>query len=146
MFQPKTVVIRTLEYYSKRIFTLLLQCIIPSFKQTWITHPQLPKDDLCQVWLKLALRFWRRSQKCKSINRQTDNMWLCRKAHLSFQLRWAKNKHFPCHLYYWCSAIFRKKAWRTINEIVRRMIQIYLALIIPMQCVWNPSAKSAVTF
>jgi hypothetical protein len=29
-----------------------------------------PKDDLCQVWLKLALWFWRRSQKCKSL--QTD--------------------------------------------------------------------------
>jgi hypothetical protein len=30
----------------------------------------LPKKDLCQVWLKLALRFWRRSRKCKSL--QTD--------------------------------------------------------------------------
>jgi hypothetical protein len=29
-----------------------------------------PKDDLCQVWLKLAWRFWRRSNKCKSL--QTD--------------------------------------------------------------------------
>jgi hypothetical protein len=28
-----------------------------------------PKDDLCQVWLKLALWFWR-SRKCKSL--QTD--------------------------------------------------------------------------
>jgi hypothetical protein len=33
----------------------------------------LPKDDLCQLWLKLALRFWRRSWKCKSLtDRQTD--------------------------------------------------------------------------
>jgi hypothetical protein len=37
-----------------------------------------PKDDLCQVWLKLAQRFWRRSRKCKSLqtdgqtDRQTD--------------------------------------------------------------------------
>jgi hypothetical protein len=30
----------------------------------------LPKDDLCQVWLKLAQWFWRRSRKCKSL--QTD--------------------------------------------------------------------------
>jgi hypothetical protein len=30
----------------------------------------LPKDDLCQVWSKLAQWFWRRSQKCKSL--QTD--------------------------------------------------------------------------
>jgi hypothetical protein len=29
-----------------------------------------PKDDLCQVWLKLAQPFWRRSRKCKSL--QTD--------------------------------------------------------------------------
>jgi hypothetical protein len=28
-----------------------------------------PKDDLCQVWLKLAQWFWR-SRKCKSL--QTD--------------------------------------------------------------------------
>jgi hypothetical protein len=38
------------------------------------TH--LPKDDLCQVWLKLAEWFWRRSRisKCKSLqtDRQTD--------------------------------------------------------------------------
>ena len=34
----------------------------------------LPKDDLCQVWLKLAQWFWRGSQKCKSLqlDRQTD--------------------------------------------------------------------------
>jgi hypothetical protein len=32
-----------------------------------------PKDDLCQVWLKLAQWFWR-SRKCKSlqVDRQTD--------------------------------------------------------------------------
>jgi hypothetical protein len=29
-----------------------------------------PKDDLCQVWSKLAQWFWRRSRKCKSL--QTD--------------------------------------------------------------------------
>jgi hypothetical protein len=33
----------------------------------------LPKDDLCQLWLKLAKRFWRRSQKSKSLtDGQTD--------------------------------------------------------------------------
>jgi hypothetical protein len=33
------------------------------------------KDDLCQVWLKLAQWFWRRSQKCKSLqrDRRTDD-------------------------------------------------------------------------
>jgi hypothetical protein len=28
---------------------------------------------LCQVWLKLTKWFWRRSRKCKSNNRHTDN-------------------------------------------------------------------------
>jgi hypothetical protein len=32
-----------------------------------------PKDDLCQVWLKLAQWFWRWSRKRKSFYRQTDN-------------------------------------------------------------------------
>jgi hypothetical protein len=33
-----------------------------------------PKDDLCQVWLKLIQWFWRRSRKCKSLqtDRRTD--------------------------------------------------------------------------
>jgi hypothetical protein len=52
-----------------------------------------PKDNLCQVWSKLALWFWRRSQKCKSLQ-MDDGQRAIRKAHLSFQLRWAKNKIF----------------------------------------------------
>ena len=53
-----------------------------------------PKDDLCQVWLKLDQWFWRRSRKCKSLQtdgRKDDGQRAIRKAHLSFQLRWAKN-------------------------------------------------------
>ena len=61
-----------------------------------------PNDDLCQVWLKLAKWFWRRSRKCKSLQtdgqtdgqthgRTDDGQRAIRKAHLSFQLRWAKN-------------------------------------------------------
>jgi hypothetical protein len=50
-----------------------------------------PKDDLCQVWLKLAQWFWR-SPKCKKNYIQTDDgQRAIRKAHLKFQLRWAKN-------------------------------------------------------
>jgi hypothetical protein len=43
----------------------------PSFKK--LESPP-PKDDLCQVWLKLAQWFWRRSRKCKSLQTegQTD--------------------------------------------------------------------------
>jgi hypothetical protein len=43
----------------------------PSFEQTW-SYSLSPKDDLCQVWLKLAQWFWRKSRKCKSL--QTDRM------------------------------------------------------------------------
>ena len=65
-----------------------------------------PKDALCQVWLKLARWFWRRRWKCEKFTdrrmdgrtyRQTDGRrttddgrQVIRKAHLSFQLRWAK--------------------------------------------------------
>ena len=59
-----------------------------------------PKDVLCQVWLKLAQWFWRRRWKCEKFtdrrtdgrtDRQTDDgRQVIRKAHLSFQLRWAK--------------------------------------------------------
>ena len=52
-----------------------------------------PKDDLCQVWLKLAQRFWR-SRKCKSLQtdgqtdgKTDDRQRAIRIAHLSFQLR-----------------------------------------------------------
>jgi hypothetical protein len=40
-----------------------------------------PKDDLCQLWSKLAQWFWR-SRKCKSL--QTDGQRAIRKAHLSY--------------------------------------------------------------
>jgi hypothetical protein len=55
------------------IFTLLLLSPLgerqsPSYEQFRIPSP---KDDLCQVWLKLAKWFWRRSRKCKSL--QTDD-------------------------------------------------------------------------
>ena len=59
-----------------------------------------PGDTLCQVWLKLAHLFWRRRWKCEKFtdgrtdgwtDRQTDEgRQVIRKAHLSFQLRWAK--------------------------------------------------------
>ena len=60
-----------------------------------------PKDTLCQVWLKLAQWFWRRRWKCEKFtdrrtDRQTDGRQVIRKAHLSFQLRWAKNLAEGC--------------------------------------------------
>ena len=60
----------------------------------------LPKDALCQVWLKLAQWFWRRRWKCeKFTTTSTTTMTnkgqiLIRKAHLSLWLRWAKKHWF----------------------------------------------------
>jgi hypothetical protein len=76
------------------IFTLLLLPLgkgVPLHLNN-LEFPPL-KDDLCQVWSKLTQWFWRRIRKCKSL--QTDGQWAIRNAHLSFQLRWAKNKSQP---------------------------------------------------
>ena len=53
-----------------------------------------PKDALWQIWLKLAQWFLRRRWKCeKFTDRRTDDgQQVIRKAHLNFQLRWAKNR------------------------------------------------------
>ena len=62
-----------------------------------------PKDALWQVWLKLTQWFMRRRWKCeKFTDRQTDGQTdgrtyndgrqVIRKAHLSFQLRWANKR------------------------------------------------------
>ena len=70
----------------------------------------LLKDALCQVWLKLAQWFWRSRWKYEKFtdgrtdehtDGQTDRSTeygrqVIRKAHLSFQLRWAKNRRQSC--------------------------------------------------
>jgi hypothetical protein len=82
-FMPSLIVIGLLVLEKKIfknfqcIFTLLWLSPLgegqsPSFEQFRIPSP---KDDLCQVWLKLAQWFWRRSRKCKSLQidgRTTD--------------------------------------------------------------------------
>jgi hypothetical protein len=50
------------------IFTLLL--LSPLGQNLHNLEYPPPKDDLCQVWSKLTQWFWRRSQKCESL--QTD--------------------------------------------------------------------------
>ena len=51
----------------------------------------LSKDALCQVWLKLAQWFLSKRWKCeKFTDGQTDGQQVIIKAHLSFQLWWAK--------------------------------------------------------
>jgi hypothetical protein len=51
------------------IFTLLLLSPLGERQSNNLESPP-SNNDLCQVWLKLAQWFWRRSQKCKSL--QTD--------------------------------------------------------------------------
>jgi hypothetical protein len=59
----------------------------------------LPKYDLCQLWLQLA-RFSKRSWNSKSLTDRRTDRWtpvgrrVIRKAHTSFQLRWAKTMSF----------------------------------------------------
>jgi hypothetical protein len=73
------------------ICTLLL---LSAFGEGWSPSFETPspKNDLCQVWLKLAQWFWRRRRKCKNLqtDARTDRKPAIRIAHLSFQLRWAK--------------------------------------------------------
>ena len=70
-----------------------------------------PRDTLCQVWLKLAQWIWRRRWKCEKFTdwrkdgrtdgrtdgwtdgHTDDALQVIRKAHLSFQLRWANKNH-----------------------------------------------------
>ena len=66
-----------------------------------------PGDTLCQVWLKLAQWSLRRRWKCEKFtdrrtDRQTDNgQQVIRTAHLSFQLRWAKEEMFFRNIKNW---------------------------------------------
>jgi hypothetical protein len=67
------------------IFTLLLLSPLGKRQSTSFEQFRIPspKDNLCQIWLKLAQCFWRRRRKCKSLrtdgrtarrtDRQTDN-------------------------------------------------------------------------
>jgi hypothetical protein len=63
-------------------------------------HLELPKDDLCQGYLKLAQWFWRRSRTCERDRWQMQ--WVIRKSYFSFQLRWAR-KIQKRMMYYWCT-------------------------------------------
>ena len=56
------------------------------------------KDVLCQFWMKLAQWFLRRRWKCekfsdRQMDRRTARQQAIRKAHLSFQISWAKNQN-----------------------------------------------------
>jgi hypothetical protein len=102
----------------------------------------LPKDDLCQVWLKLAQWFWRRSRKCKSLQTdgQTDGQPAIRIAHLSFQLRWAKNiinEKFSIIPYKkLLQSIFLLSFFFIISLLMAQMITVPDVLISPLPRPW----------
>jgi hypothetical protein len=82
------------------IFTLLWLSPFGEGQSPSLKNLESPphKDDLCQVCLKLVQWFWRRSRNCKSLQtdgrtdgQKDDGQRAIRKAHWSFQLRWAKN-------------------------------------------------------
>ena len=83
-------------YYTLLQYISCFSCkLLLSPLKIWINLNSIPipKDALCQVWLKLALRFLRRRWKCvKFMTTTMDNVQITiRKAHLSLRLRWAKN-------------------------------------------------------
>jgi hypothetical protein len=55
-----------LQVLEKKIFSNINTCK-NVFPHLYNSESPLPKDDLCQLWLKLAQWFWRRSRKCKSL-------------------------------------------------------------------------------
>ena len=82
-----------------------------------------PKDALCQVWLKLVQSFWRSKMKIWKVYRQTDRRtndgWqVIRKAHLSFQLRWAKKKQYNHYKVFSCEwkTLIRNRGKTTCSE------------------------------
>ena len=82
------------------VFLLFRKLSSPG-KRAWLFNnlnkfesPSPAKDALCQVWLKLALWFLRRLKCEKFTDGRTDDGRVIRKAHLRFQLRWAKNEYY----------------------------------------------------
>jgi hypothetical protein len=67
------------EDFKKNFSKFLLFCYYLPLGKGVVLHlynseSSLPKDDLCQLWLKLAQQFWRRSGRCKCLTdrHQTD--------------------------------------------------------------------------
>jgi hypothetical protein len=124
----KSPTIRFLKIFSK----FLLFCYYLPLGKRVVLHlynseSPLPKDNMCQLWLKLAQRLWRRCRKCKSLRdrRTKDGQRAIRKAHLSFQLRWAKKDVFIMHLYlkYQSSNTFGSKDIVLVNFFFSKLGQ-----------------------
>ena len=81
----------------QRIFTIsqlspLWEGLDPSFEQTWIPFTQgyfVPGlVEIGQMVREKKMKMWK---VCRQTDEQTDRRQVIRKAHLSFQLRWAQN-------------------------------------------------------
>ena len=80
----------------KKTFLTLLEFIGSSFEETWIPFTQgclVPSlVEIGPLVLEKKMKMW---EVYRQTDGQTDDGWqVIRKAHLSFQLRWAKNEKF----------------------------------------------------
>lgn len=94
-------------------FTITCIC---SLKWAWLfvwTKNQfpLPKDDLCRVWLKLAMCVVLKKMKSLQTERQWERQQAIRKTWLSFQLRWAVK--------FWVFPYKRERALSMLPVLVR---------------------------
>jgi hypothetical protein len=85
-----------------------------------IESPPL-KDDLCQVWLKLARWFLRRSRKCKSL--QTDRRQDGRTDRLTTDNRWSEKLAWA-----FSSSELKSKFYKFISK--RRIISLMHSYIL----------------
>ena len=88
-FLSEKIFLISLMYFRYFVFTFLCKKAGPFIWKNW--NP-LTKDALCQVWLKLPKRFWRRRRKCEKFtttpttSMMTDNRQiLIRKANQSWR-------------------------------------------------------------
>ena len=83
------------QWFYRRRFLIFRFFVIFSLEKDMALHlnkfeSPLPKNTLYQVWLKLAHWIWKKEENVNSL--RIDVQQAIRKAHLSFQLRWAKNE------------------------------------------------------
>ena len=117
------------------------------------------KDALCQVWLKLAQWFWRRRWKCEKFtdgrtDGQTDDgRQVIRKAHLSFQLRWAKKreKKIGCIQWKWDLWVVEPLTFYTVSVLTLSKVVKKISIAAVFQSVkellcWPDLEKSSVVF
>ena len=105
-----------------------------------------PNDALCQMWLKMAQWFWRRTQKCEKCTKtQTDKGQISiKKAHISLQfscnfMTEEIDKGGECWFICWFSrtVAIRSKAWTFLSSNSNFLLFNFIRSSIP----WTKSEK-----